>query len=405
MRPDLLKLQLMQQMLNQQQANPQPVGGMPEESQMQPMISDSPRNPIGEGSMAAMEAAKRSLQMNENENKRALGRAMMHFFSGKNLPEPGAGLAGNLGAINASFLPAMETYDAERSRIEQQNYALMQQEEEQRRHAAREQEELRRHQAAEEQRMIEHEEMKRVHDAQIEHHHATIRHLAEKDQLENRWKEVEKDLEPGVEPIAKYEDHPSMWNFINKDIESTVEQGNYARDGMSIISRLKQVMKESPHIYNKMDYILLNKYNQDPGFWTQQAINLKVPKKDMANFQEAAKLTADLFALEAKSVPARGINMFMEKQLRQKVPDIKMAPGAFNKVADRAYKKFESTYKNAAKKSDHAERGLWYRNKIKPMEEEEQQVIYDTQTKPAMEMSVEELAAAIANRRKEIGIE
>jgi hypothetical protein len=90
------------------------------------------RNPLGEGAMKGLESSKRSLEMNDAEQRRAMGRALMAFAGGmsSHVPQPGSGFAGALGAINSGFLPGLTAYDAERNKIEQQNFALMQQQNE-----------------------------------------------------------------------------------------------------------------------------------------------------------------------------------------------------------------------------------------------------------------------------------
>lgn len=215
MRPDLLRFQLMQAMQQQQQAqqqNPQMPGAQPTPQQMHPVLpSLPPRNPIGEGAANGIEAARRSIQMNKAENSRALGRAMMHFFSGKNLPPPGSGLAGALGSINSSFLPAMQQYDAERDRIAQENYTLMRHEEEMRRHAAKEAEDRARF-----------EEMKRLHDAQIEHYGALNQHYKSHDDYRAQKLAEENSSAESSTPVAGFDlaEYP--------EIKTTKERNDYA---------------------------------------------------------------------------------------------------------------------------------------------------------------------------------
>lgn len=400
MRPDLLRFQLMQQMQQQQQAqqqNPQALGAQPTQQQMQPMMPNlPPRNPIADGAGTGIEAARRSLQMNKDENSRALGRAMMHFFSGKNLPAPGSGLAGALGTVNASFLPAMQQYDAERDRIAKENFALMQHEEEMRRHAAKE-EEQRAH----------FEEMRRLHDAQIAHYQAQDDRLAEgpysKEERErDYWADKEKDLPLGTELIEKYRNKPSEWRIIQNDVQDAYTQAKAAKQGMKITSRMKDIIKDHPTLYNKMDVILLNKYNTDPSLLLQKAIEAKVPTKDVAAFQELSKLTADLFALQTKLVPAKGINMFMEKQIRQKIPDARMVPHAFNKIADRMYTDFREAYAPAEEKVNLAKKGIWKKNELMPLEDLEGEIRKETNPK---NLSEEDLDAQIAALEQELGSE
>jgi hypothetical protein len=98
-------------------ANPQMSQGSPQEA----------LSPFGAGSSAAIKAAKQSLGMDEEEKNRAMGMAIMHFFSNMAKPGHGDGFNGTLAAANASFLPAAEAYQKEQDRVANLNATLMNQ--------------------------------------------------------------------------------------------------------------------------------------------------------------------------------------------------------------------------------------------------------------------------------------
>jgi|GEM_PF-5790209 hypothetical protein len=83
-------------------------------------------SPIDSGAMAGMEATKRSLEMDEVQRKRALGRAMSSFFTNLSKPGYGPGFSGALSAMNASFEPGLRTYQDEEERAMRLNAAALQ---------------------------------------------------------------------------------------------------------------------------------------------------------------------------------------------------------------------------------------------------------------------------------------
>lgn len=90
-------------------------GGIQNESPLEPqrqMLPPDNPNPIEQGANAGMMSAQRSMGMNEAEKRRAMGAAMMGFANSMSNVNNynGSGLAGTLGAMNASFNPALKAY-------------------------------------------------------------------------------------------------------------------------------------------------------------------------------------------------------------------------------------------------------------------------------------------------------
>jgi hypothetical protein len=132
MNPDLIEYQ---KMIMAQQAPQPPRQYAPMQMpQSQPMPQSS-GNPIQMGAMSGMESAKHSLGMDSHERQRAMGHGMLKFFSQMGKTGHGPGLAGALGAINSSFLPGVEGFQAEENAVMNRNYTLMKQQQEMQRHA------------------------------------------------------------------------------------------------------------------------------------------------------------------------------------------------------------------------------------------------------------------------------
>lgn len=342
-------------------------------------------NPINSGSEIGLEAAKQSLEMDEVQRKRALGRALISYFSNVVKPGYGQGLSGALSAAAQSMQPALSTYQGEEERAMRLNAALLQR-----------QDALEKDRRREEIQRSRDEESRGLRERQLRLHERAYEEMTpyQREHLElmkgrqskeererEHWENIQKDLEPGVEPIEKFRSKPSEWTHVMKRIDSARDQTKYAKQGMKIISRLNEIMQESPELYNSYGNILMNSHQQDPTFWKQQTIKLGIPKKDIANFQEAGKLHSDLFSMETKSFPARGVNMFMEKQIRQKIPDLRMAREAYKRVADMSLERFKESYDENSKVVDYAHKGFIYTPPLKEMEEESEPVTNSHQLK------------------------
>jgi hypothetical protein len=131
MNPDLIEYQ---KMIMAQQAQQPPRQYAPMQMPQSPMPQSS-GNPIQMGAMNGMESAKHSLGMDAHERQRAMGHGMLKFFSQMGKTGHGPGLAGALSAINSSFLPGVEGFQAEENAVMNRNYTLMKQQQEMQRHA------------------------------------------------------------------------------------------------------------------------------------------------------------------------------------------------------------------------------------------------------------------------------
>lgn len=80
-------------------------------------------NPITAGTMEGMRAAKQSLQMNESENRRALGMAIMKFSQAMGQP----GYKGGLAGVNQALAPALDAYGEQERYQTALNASLLQQ--------------------------------------------------------------------------------------------------------------------------------------------------------------------------------------------------------------------------------------------------------------------------------------
>ena len=103
------------------------------------------QNPIAAGASKGMDAARQSMQMNDQQRSRAQGLAILNFLANKGTPEQGSGFGGALGAIAQGLPAAGQAYHASRQQDEANNYKLMQDAAAQSQHATDKQADQARH--------------------------------------------------------------------------------------------------------------------------------------------------------------------------------------------------------------------------------------------------------------------
>jgi hypothetical protein len=364
MAEDMQMLQYLQQNAGHgqmpQQGMQQPMGGMPEQQQQmqQEMPQQQPQrpNPLQAGSMAAVEAAKRSLEMSENENRRALGRAMIGMMSGMSqAPSYGQGLAGNLGALTAGFAPALSAYDAERDRIMQMNHALQIQQKQEEMMARKEEREMKRmaHDLEMEGRKIKVAEgylgLERTKHADEKAEHEALSKIGTKVPISTLGK--------------------GGWEYAQKEIKSYIDQGEAAHHALETIGHVKKILKDDPGITKNMATILLAAQRHDPSIVRQKLNSWFIPEKTRMNAEMLSKHLSNLYTSKLKGFSPRGMNMFLEKQLREGNIDTNMdAPGMLE-LAEQDEEALQPIYKNGQEVYDELEKGNFYRPRPQKLSE------------------------------------
>lgn len=388
---DMQMMQYLQQSNSGQQMpmGQQSAGGMPQQMQQIPQQIPQQRNPLETGSRMAIEAAKRSLEMSDSENQRALGRALMGMAAGiKNSKSYGQGFAGNIGALTDGLLPALNAYDSERDRIAHMNHALQLQQK---------QEEIL---ARKEER-----EMKRMnHDLEMENRKIKIAegYLGlERSKNEEEKKEHEQLSQPGAKiPLSHLK--PSQWNLAQKEIQSNIEKGEASHAALETISHIKSILKNNPNITKNMSTIMLAAQRHDPSIVRQRLNSWFIPEKTRADSEMLAKHLSNLYTSKLKGFPARGMNMFLEKQLREGNIDINMGVPSMIELLDQDEKALKPIYENAQEVYDEYEKGYFYRPRPKKLssykdseDENDENVVKKEASSIASEMTEEQKQARI----------
>jgi uncharacterized LabA/DUF88 family protein len=353
---DMQRMMIMQQMLAQQQGQ-QPQGGrmpapnMQQSPQFQGMGLDTgKRSPIEEGSMMALNSTKRSLQMNESENKRALGRSLLTLLGSiDNNPAHGTGFAGNLSSIASGISPALLEYDNERNRIEGVNYGLLQARKNEEAYARKEDREMK----------------KMHHEMDISNKRLKI------DQgyfgLKKQETEYEKAIETEMSksgatvPLGRLAKHPSMYNNAQKEIGDNIHRGEAARNTLMSIRGAKKILTDNPDITKNMSVIMLAAQRNDPTIIKQKLNKLFISDKTIKDAQMLSKYLSNIYTSKLPGMPARGMTMFLEKRLAEGSVDMTMAADAALELLNPDEETAEHIYKNGQKVYEELEKGNFYR--------------------------------------------
>lgn len=363
-------------MMQQEQPQMQFPNGMP---MRQPEVS-----PLESGASRGWEAAKRSLEMSSNENRRAMGRALMAFVGGMDRHQPGvgSGLSGALGSISHGFEPALAAYDAERDRIAKMNLALQQQEKIE---SLKERQEAR-------------AQSRDMHNMNMEEKRVGL--LEDSFNLkQKKYDEEAKELEvlnqaSGKIPLSFFKS-PSMQKYAQNYVDKKIEEGDHAARMMDTLSRLNSIYDMNPDISKHMSTLVLAAQSNDPTVMRQKLINLGIPEEQRADYDLAAKYFANLKVDGVKALGGVRANTFIEKLISQATPGTLQSGTAVKRLLGEMHKEAEHSYENAQKVSDAYSEG--YLEKIKPrtLEREKSSESMSGGKKPPAEMTTEEIMAEL----------
>lgn len=335
-----------QQAPQEQQAQAMQQGGQ------QPQQQEEPLSPLMAGSRAAVDAAKRSLSMDENENQRALGNAMMSFFSNvAQHPSYGKG-GGNLGAISASIAPAVNAYDDEKNRIASMNHALQL---EQKKEALAAQKEAR-------------EIAKQAHEMAMDERKVKVY----EGELGIKSKEKEDELKEhemlskagGSVPIHLLS--PSNQNAANKMIDRQIQEGEAAGVALSELGEIKRIVTADPNITKKAVGVIIANLRNDPTLVNQRLAEIPNPV-DRHNAELLGKHIYNYTTNKFKGMPAKGLNMQSERWIRAGTLDPFLSSESILNLADYDQHFIQHKYDYGNKTYEEAAQGNAWRAPPVPM--------------------------------------
>lgn len=350
------------------------------EQQPEMMQQEAPQNdPIARGASNATRNARHSLEMSDAQNSRALGNALIHFSSGmaKNPPPVGSGFAGALGMINAGFAPALEGYNKQRERIQDEMLAVKKLEAAER----------------EEERAMK----KQAHDIQMAEKEYALKRQIHSDTYALKQQEAEEEKALNAElgkpggrvPMAALKG--TQWNLVQHELKEYGKQAEKAFDQVSEIRAAKEILKDDPNITKYASTIMLAAQRRDPTIVQQTLNHFWISDKDRYNAERLSKHLSKIFTSGVEGAPAKGMNMFLEKEYKQSVPDFTMHAPAMTALLNHDEEHAMRIYDSRVEALEEAKNGYFKRvepPKFKKLDEKRK---IDASKKPISELSDQEL--------------
>lgn len=221
-------------------------------------------NPLSNGSQSAMQIAKQSLALDENQRNRALGSALVTFFSNMAKPGFGNGFNGSLAAANQSFGPAFDSYREEEGRQQGLNANLLNHQQQQELAQAQMAQRLGMHQDSLREKQLRREEESARKREELEwkkmYGDQKLRSLREKpmslkeiEALEARDLQAQA-LERGEQLLAKLPDKGKAFGKNVEDLTKALPQMHQSRE---TLNNMEELFKEHPEIGSAFTHLLM----------------------------------------------------------------------------------------------------------------------------------------------------
>ena len=368
--------------IQQQMQHPQMMQQEEPHFQEQPpeMQQEAPQSdPISRGAANATQNARHSLDLSEAQNNRALGNALMHFSAGMGnyLPPVGSGFAGALARMNAGFTPALSAYNQESDRIKNEMLTVKKIEAAER---------------AEESAM-----KKQAHDMQMAEKEYALKRQIHSDTYALKQQEAEEEKALNAElgkaggrvPLAALKG--TSWNLAQHELKEYGKQAEKAFNQISEIRAAKQILIDDPDITKYASTIMLAAQRKDPTIVQQTLNHFWISDKDRYNAERLSKHLSKIFTSGVEGAPAKGMNMFLEKEYKQSVPDMTMHAPAMTTLLNHDEEHAMRIYDSRVAALEEANNGYFTRvapPKFKKLDEEHK---IDSSKKPVSQLSDQEL--------------
>ena len=328
---------------------------------------------INPAALAAMKAAKQSLGMDAEEQRRATGLALMRFFSGMAKPGYGNGMQGVLQGINENLPSAVETYQNEAGRVAHQNAGILQ-------YATQEQarRDMLRMQMIEKARLdayrnTKQAETERHNRAQEEYNQGLLGMRGEdagyrrdkmeyqKKQLELKMKtaeraaekenRVEEALARGETPFESLE--PAARTEYQKTVQKKIQEIPVNQRAIETINKMKAIFKKHPNIGSSWIQILNG--NKDSGFKNLFFRKMSDPE-ELAALEMLTKYGSDLGLSTIYSVPSKMATDLLKNMINNAGPNGKLTKKAFDQIAEEWLQRANGNIRLAKKYEDSLHR-------------------------------------------------
>lgn len=326
---------------NDEQQRAQGMGNGP--SPFEQQISTD--NPLSNGSQSAMQIAKQSLALDENQRNRALGSALVTFFSNMAKPGFGNGFNGSLAAANQSFGPAFDSYREEEGRQQGLNANLLNHQQQQEMAQAQMAQRLGMHKDSLREKQLRREEesarkreelewKKLYGDQKLRSLQEKPMSLKEREALERRNLK-DQAIERGEVLLETSPDKgKGFQNDVRKHNASLPRLHQIRND----LKRFQQLFKEHPNMAKSFQNILLaspEELNKGPGFLKTLSRNIFGNEKELAALEEARKLTAGFNLETILALKGERPTDFLKKAISQVNARGDLTSGGFDRISKR----------------------------------------------------------------------
>lgn len=325
------------QMLQLQQQKGAPLTSQGQAPMQQQAPAEAPRydlnNPLSEGSMAAVNAARESMK-GKSGKKPSIFHNVLNGILGtvKN-----AGLAklrgSNIGAERqlGHFYKTQEEEEAQKAQENEKILQFLQTNEIMKQKQANEIA-MQNHKAA------QLSEQRRHHDMQSRHqgaHSDYYRAMAEKARTGGYGEQ--EGLPEGAVPYSQMTSQEK-----SKMTTSLLDRINRPKEDLKVLKkldRINEISHQNPHLATSLAMILTPQHYEGSAFDTlriklNDALGGKQGKKDRALLEEAEKIYGDLVIKKVHGLAGQRANMFLEKQMKKSNPHSGLTPDAAQAIRD-----------------------------------------------------------------------
>lgn len=302
-------------------------------------------NPLSNGSQSAMQIAKQSLALDENQRNRALGSALVTFFSNMAKPGFGNGFNGSLAAANQSFGPAFDSYREEEGRQQGLNANLLNHQQQQELAQAQMAQRLGMHQDSLREKQLRREEESARKREELEwkklYGDQKLRSLQEKPMsLKEREALERKNLKDQAIERGEVllETSPDKGKGFQADLRKYKASLPRLHQTMNDLKRLDQIFEEHPHMAKSFQRILLTspeELKEGPGILKTLMRNVLGDEKELKIHEEVRKLTAGLGLETILALKGERPTDFLKKKIDEVNPNGNLTAEGYKKISQR----------------------------------------------------------------------
>jgi hypothetical protein len=192
--------------------------------------------------------------------------------------------------------------------------------------------------------------------------------MAKEQEFDKTEQYVKETTGDSVRAIERFADSSSITKMIDQRYNNTIKEADTAAEVIGIINDLDKIIKNNPDLYKKVGSAYFENVIKNPTEANKIASRVLSSRKDREDLTVWAKSIGKLLPLRMSGVPAKAMNMYLEKIIQQSIANPNNVPEANLKLNADMRKAAEHIYNEGLKTYKYMEEGLEYRPKIKGLE-------------------------------------